>query len=107
MYFYDIEDYYNPLDVNPNEWKNYGFVDTMLGCAGGPMSTDWEDYFGTARETGNAFFKAVNQWYLASSSVGYTESMDVTSDGKSIAEIKLVHIKKRDDIDEDGEDFRD
>ena len=76
MYFYDIEDYYNPLDVNPNEWKNYGFVDTMLGCAGGPMSTDWEDYFGTARATGNAFFKAVNQWYLASSSVGYTESLD-------------------------------
>jgi hypothetical protein len=38
---------------------------------------------------------------------GYTESMDVTSDGKSIAEIKLIHIKKRDDIDEDGEEFRD
>jgi len=38
---------------------------------------------------------------------GYTESMDVTSDGKSISEIKLVHIKKRDDIDEDGEEFGD
>jgi len=38
---------------------------------------------------------------------GYTDSMDLTSDGKSISEIKLVHIKKRDDIDEDGEEFGD
>lgn len=36
---------------------------------------------------------------------GYSESMDITSDGKSITEIKLIHIKNKDDI--DGEEFRD
>lgn len=76
MYFFDIEDYYNPSNVNSNEWKNYGFSDILMGCGGGPIPTDWQDYFGTARETTNAFIKAVNQWYLASSSVGYTEPID-------------------------------
>jgi hypothetical protein len=36
---------------------------------------------------------------------GYSESMDITSDGKSITEIKLIHIKNKDNI--DGEEFRD
>lgn len=30
---------------------------------------------------------------------GYTDSIDVTSGGKSITEIKLIQIKNRDDID--------
>ena len=36
---------------------------------------------------------------------GYSDSMDITSDGKSITEIKLIHIKNKDDV--DGEEFRD
>jgi hypothetical protein len=36
---------------------------------------------------------------------GYSDSMDITSDGKSITEIKLIHIKNKGDI--DGEEFRD
>jgi hypothetical protein len=36
---------------------------------------------------------------------GYSESVDITSDGKSITEIKLIHIKNKEDI--DGEEFRD
>jgi hypothetical protein len=36
---------------------------------------------------------------------GYTDSMDITSDGKSITEIKLIHIKKKDD--DYGEKFGD
>ena len=39
---------------------------------------------------------------------GYTDSVDLTSDGKSISEIKLIHIKRQDDFlndDEDGEDI--
>ena len=30
---------------------------------------------------------------------GYTDSIDITSDGKSITEIKLIEIKKDDDLD--------
>jgi hypothetical protein len=33
---------------------------------------------------------------------GYTESMDITSDGKSITDIRLIHIKNKNE-DEDGE----
>lgn len=76
MYFFDIQDYYAAYNVNPNEWGDYGFSGIMVGCAGGPIPTDWVDYFSTARETANAFFKALNEWYLASSTMGYTEDMD-------------------------------
>jgi AcrR family transcriptional regulator len=36
---------------------------------------------------------------------GYTDSLDITSDGKSITEIKLIHIKNKEDLNED--DLRD
>jgi hypothetical protein len=76
MYFFDIEDYYTANNVNPNEWGDYGFSGIMMGCAGGPIPTDWVDYFTTARATFDAFRKALQEWYLASSSVGSTEPMD-------------------------------
>ena len=76
MYFFDIEDYYSTRNIGRTDWSNYGFVGTMLGCAGGPIPDDWENYFGTARETSNGFLKSVKEWYLASSSVGYTEPID-------------------------------
>jgi hypothetical protein len=76
MYFYDIEDYYNAINVNPSEWGNYGFSGIMVGCAGGPIPTDWEDYFTTARATFDAFRKSLQEWYLASSSDGFTEPID-------------------------------
>jgi ACT domain-containing protein len=31
---------------------------------------------------------------------GYTDSLDITSDGKSITEIKLIHIKNKEDLDD-------
>jgi ACT domain-containing protein len=34
---------------------------------------------------------------------GYTDSVDITSDGKAITNIKLIHIKRKDDDIEDGE----
>ena len=36
---------------------------------------------------------------------GYSDSIDITSDGKSISQIKFIHIKNKDD--EDGENFGD
>jgi hypothetical protein len=38
---------------------------------------------------------------------GYTDHLDITSDGKSITEIKLIHIKNKNDDEIDGEDTRD
>ena len=35
---------------------------------------------------------------------GYTDSLDITSDGKSITEIKLIHIKNNNDLDGNLED---
>ena len=33
---------------------------------------------------------------------GYTDSLDITSDGKSITEIKLIQVKNREENDETG-----
>lgn len=33
---------------------------------------------------------------------GYTDSVDITSGGKTITEIKLIQVKNRKDIEEDG-----
>jgi hypothetical protein len=33
---------------------------------------------------------------------GYTDSIDITSDGKAITEIKLIQVKSRKDLEEDG-----
>lgn len=35
---------------------------------------------------------------------GYTDSVDITSGGKTITEIKLIQVKNRKDIEEDGID---
>lgn len=37
---------------------------------------------------------------------GYTDHLDITSDGKSISEIKLIHIKNKNDDEINGEDTR-
>lgn len=34
---------------------------------------------------------------------GYTDSLDITSDGKAITEIKLIHIKNKEDEDDSGD----
>jgi hypothetical protein len=47
MLLFDLEDYTGLLDT----------------C---PSTEDWEDIATTARATRDAFFKALNQWYLAS-----------------------------------------
>jgi hypothetical protein len=76
MYFFDIIDYY-PISPDISNWLNYGVTTTTVGCAGGPIPDDWENYFTTARATSDAFFKAVNNWFIESSASGYTESLDV------------------------------
>jgi hypothetical protein len=76
MYFFDIADYYSTGNISKTDWLNYGIVGTMLGCAGGPIPDDWGNYITTANATSDAFLKAVNQWYLSSSAMGYTEPMD-------------------------------
>ena len=76
MYFFDLGDYYNPGPDLENKWLNYGYINTTVGCMGGPFPADWEDYASTARATTDAFLKAVHEWYLASSAMGYTEPID-------------------------------
>jgi len=63
MYFFDLQDYY--YLPSSGGWFNSGISGTIVGCAGGPIQGDWEDVFGTARETSDAFFNAVNEYKLS------------------------------------------
>lgn len=73
MYFFDLVDYYTSGEINT--WSEHGYS-YFVGCASSYQSTDFQDQATTARETANAFFKAVNQWYISATISGYTETMD-------------------------------
>jgi hypothetical protein len=75
MYFFDLDDYYSRFD--DQNWNDYGIGGVNVGCGGGLSSTDWEDLLGTGRATSDAFYKAIIDWFRASASSGYTESIDV------------------------------
>jgi len=75
MYFFDLDDYYSRFD--DQDWNDYGIGGVNVGCGGGLSSTDWEDLLGTGTATSGAFFKAINEWFLASASSGCTESLDI------------------------------
>ena len=73
MYFFDLFDYYNSGGLNSWNEQEYSY---LVGCASSYKSTDFTDQSATARETANAFLKAVNQWYLTATLSGYTQALD-------------------------------
>ena len=73
MYFFDIMDYYS---FAGNSWLETGNSGGIVGCGGGPLPTDWQDFFATATATRDAFYKGTYEWFLASASSGYTENLD-------------------------------
>jgi hypothetical protein len=71
MYFFDLADYYGSWSSNP--WNLYNIAGGTVGCGGSLSPSDWQDYYGTATETTNAFRKAINDWFKASVSCnGYS-----------------------------------
>lgn len=66
MYFFDLLDYYYVSPAQQTAWQQNGFGGAGVGCAGGPLPNDYEDYYATARATTDAFLKGVNEWFLAS-----------------------------------------
>lgn len=68
MYFFDLTDYYT--FHNPTGWEQNGLGSVGVGCAGGPIPTDFGDYFTTAQATADAFLKASHQWFMASRNGG-------------------------------------
>jgi hypothetical protein len=64
MYFFDLADYYSGFQQSG--WYNNNFSRNSLGCGGSLSPGDWEDYYGTARATSDAFRKAINTWFNAS-----------------------------------------
>jgi len=73
MYFFDFIDYYTSGNVN--SWREHGYS-YFVGCASSFTSSDPQDQYNTAKETANAFFKALNQWYISATVSGYTQSLD-------------------------------
>jgi hypothetical protein len=65
MYFFDIRDYYAGGGGETYFYASGSYKDAA-GCIGFIKPNNWGDYFGTARETRNAFLKAIWQWFLAS-----------------------------------------
>jgi hypothetical protein len=68
MYFFDVFDYYN--FGSSNAWLETGIGGGAVGCTGGPIPGDFQDYFGTANETKNAFLKSVHEWFIAAKTGG-------------------------------------
>jgi hypothetical protein len=67
MYFYDLNDYIATAQSAYPSWYNDSILFGAMGSIGGwrgILGGDFEDYFGTARETGNAYLKALNQYLL-------------------------------------------
>jgi hypothetical protein len=75
MYFFDLLDYYQPPN-NSADFLSYNISGYVVGCAGSPMPSDFDVLFSTARESFNAFQKALTNWFLTSSSSCYTENPD-------------------------------
>jgi hypothetical protein len=73
MYFFDIYDYYS--NYTQTTWNNAGYS-TAAGCALSYKPTDFQDLFGTARATRDAFIKAITEWYLVVSQSGFTQTID-------------------------------
>jgi len=93
MYFFDLGDYYS-YGFAPNSWNQTGISGVGVGCAGGLAPVDWGDYFTTARATSDAFFKSVIDWFRASASSGYTESIDVGC-SPSYLDLWVDYIEKK------------
>ena len=74
MYFFDLEDYATTFRAVDNAAAKdaaingaNAFVDGGLyGCTRNSLVSDWGDYWAVARETRNAFFTAVCDYYSAS-----------------------------------------
>ena len=69
MYFFDLQDYYSLSPSQQADWQQNGIGGAGVGCAGSPSPHDFADYYGTARETRNAFLKAINEWQMANLSI--------------------------------------
>ena len=81
MYFFDLLDYYKLPPAQQSEWQQNGFGGAAVGCAGGPLPHDFEDYFGAQRATRDAFFKAVNQWFLSNNPTVCDENQEHIDNG--------------------------
>ena len=76
MYFFDLADYYGTSFSSVKSWYEVG-VGGYGGCATAFLQGgDIQDAFGTARETSNAFFMAIDEWYVTVSQSGYTQAID-------------------------------
>lgn len=78
MYFFDLEDYYGSRIIGQLNTRHH---------------TDWTDSLGTARETRNAYIKAFNQWYIAST---------IGLKGDCKARVEELYKLIRDDDNPDG-----
>ena len=66
MYFFDLGDYYGTFQTNP--WYNHNFAGCSVGCGGSLNPGDWQDYYGTANATSDAFRKSISDWFLITAS---------------------------------------
>jgi hypothetical protein len=79
MYFFDLFDYYGVGDIS--SWLNNGVSGVGVGCTGGPIPSDFQDYFSFASQTKDAFVKSVNEWFIASKAGSSYELASPIDDG--------------------------
>lgn len=68
MYFYDLADYITTARARYSYWYDDSILYGAMGSIGGwrgIIGGDYEDDFGTARETGNAYIKALNDYLIS------------------------------------------
>ena len=67
MYFFDLADYIGTTRGAYPTWSGTTILAGYIGLSGwrGFVGGDFEDFMGTARETQNAFIKAMNQYLLS------------------------------------------
>lgn len=67
MYFFDLADYIGTTREAYSTWSGTTILAGYIGLSGwrGFVGGDFEDFMGTARETHNAFIKAMNQYFLS------------------------------------------
>ena len=76
MYFYDLNDYIVSAQGAYPDWYDKSILIGVLGSIGGwrgIIGGDFGDFFGTARETGNAYLKALNQYLLTCRAISNNE----------------------------------
>lgn len=69
MYFFDLQDYVDTTRARYTYWQNDSIIFGGMGLGGwrsGLVGGDFEDYMGTARETFNAWAKAVSEYFTTS-----------------------------------------